>query len=130
MANAKSLSDIPGFVHVDPRRADSHPRIILFNYVDLSPGAERVFRHNYIVITFEHGIKFFLDVAGHQSGFSRVLYTLRRFEKEVLQTRENVVLVGVPEIMNRAIELAWLSPPGTDKDRWKRLMEFSFDSWA
>jgi hypothetical protein len=129
-ADASSLLAIPGFVKVKSKRAKIQPRIILFDYVDLPPGAERASRHNYIVITFEHDIKFVLDLSGYKFGLSRVLYTMSEYEDKALQTHENGVVVDVPALVKLVTEWAWLSSPGTFKGKWRRLMDFSFDSWA
>jgi hypothetical protein len=127
-ANANSLLAIPGFVKIEAKRAGIQPRLILFDYVDLP--LARAFKHTYIVITFEHDIKFVLDLTGHQFGFSRVLYTVSDYEDKVLQIHESGDVVDVPATTKLVIEWAWLLRPGIMKDKWRRLLDFSFDSWA
>lgn len=96
------MVEIPGFVKIESKRDRVVPRIILFEGIDLEvSGRERVFDHNYIVITFKHDSRFVLDLTGYQFGFQRVLYTMVEYQRIVLKRKESGIVVDVRREMRQ-----------------------------
>lgn len=123
-------AEIPDFVKIESKIAGVHPRIILFDHNDL-PGKEQVFSHNYIIITFEWGIRFVLDLTGYQFGFQRILYTLAEYESQVLREAEDGEVVDMGEAIRRNEILATdleAGIPGRIRARASELLEFALRS--
>lgn len=106
---------MPGFISLEANYQRVRPRLILFPSTE-TPGEETTYWHHYIVIKFRDMISFVLDFAGYQFGFSKVIYTLKECEHEVLDMSETPVVIDTRKYID-AIEA---DAKSEERDVWQR----------
>jgi hypothetical protein len=110
MCCAKQFTaDDPDFVKLESKYAHVRPRLILFPAQEV-PGCEHYYVHNYMIITFRHGISFVFDPSGYQFGFSKILYTLEEYEADIVYWKEMPVEDDIEDAIDTHTRLAQGQP--------------------
>jgi len=121
----KVFGAMDDFVGLEVRWQHVRPRFVLFPSTEV-PDQETLFWHHYIVVTFRRGISFVLDFSGYQFGFSKVFYTLKQYEDEVLDGTEYPEVEDVPALIEGEMEKAMSEQPSAKRRRAGELFDLIF----